>query len=88
MREGLRQAVTSGSARRLANLPFTVAGKTGSAQAGKDILHAWFTSFAPYEQPEIVLTILIENGGEGSDAAVPVADEFYQWYASYRASDS
>ena len=88
VREGLRQAVTSGSARRLANLPFTVAGKTGSAQAGKDILHAWFTSFAPYEQPEIVLTILIENGGEGSDAAVPVADEFYQWYASYRASDS
>ena len=81
IKQGLRQAVTSGSARYLNDLPFTSAGKTGTAQVGggKDP-HAWFTVFAPYENPEIVLTILIENGGGGDKTAVPVAKEILKWY--------
>ena len=85
VKQGLRDAVTYGSARSLNDLPITIAGKTGTAEwSSKSLPHAWFTSFAPYPDPEIVLTILIEEGGEGSTAAVPVAKEFYLWWAQYR----
>jgi len=81
VREGMRMAVTGGSAIRLKYFPVNIAGKTGTAQiGGGDDTHAWFTSYAPYEDPEIVLTILIERGGEGSAAAVPVAKEVYTKY--------
>ena len=81
IREGMRQTVTAGSARSLSNLPFTMAGKTGTAQWStiKDN-HAWFTSFTPYENPKIVLTILFEEGKEGSEVAVPAAKEILNWY--------
>lgn len=88
VRQGMRQTVTSGSARMLNSLPVTVAGKTGTAQWGTDkIPHAWFTCFAPYEDSEIVLTILIEEGEEGSTVAVPVANQFLYWYfTSYKSN--
>jgi len=56
------------------------AGKTDTAQFAKNKTHAWFSGFAPYENPEIVVTVLIEGGGEGSAAAVPVAKEVLKWY--------
>jgi penicillin-binding protein 2 len=81
VKKGMREAIISGSAVYLYDLPIKVAGKTGTAQAsGNRVPHGWFTSFAPYENPEIVLTILIENGGEGSAVAVPVAKEVLRWY--------
>lgn len=71
---GLREAVLHGSAQRLKTLPVTAAGKTGTAQFGSDgKTHSWFTVFAPYENPEIVLTVLVEEGGEGNDASLPIA---------------
>ncbi|MBU4331562.1 penicillin-binding protein 2 [Patescibacteria group bacterium] len=81
VRQGMRGAVVYGSSQSLADLPIAVAGKTGTAQVGgeKDP-HAWFTGFAPYENPEIAITILIENGGEGSRVAVPIAKEILQYY--------
>lgn len=81
VQKGMRQAVLTGSARALADLPIKAAGKTGTAQfgiAGKT--HAWFVGFAPYEDPQIVLTVLVEGGGEGHQAAVPVAKEVLEWY--------
>jgi len=81
VRRGMREAVINGSARGLTGIRVNAAGKTGTAQwrtSGKP--HAWFTGFAPYENPEIVITVLIEEGGEGSIAAVPVAKEFLEWY--------
>ncbi|PJE57682.1 MAG: hypothetical protein COU82_00795, partial [Candidatus Portnoybacteria bacterium CG10_big_fil_rev_8_21_14_0_10_38_18] len=81
VRKGMREAVVSGSARSLADLSVKTAGKTGTAQVSKTKNpHAWFTVFAPYENPEIVLTILVENGGEGSSTALPVAKEILSWY--------
>ncbi|MBL7057880.1 penicillin-binding protein 2 [Patescibacteria group bacterium] len=81
VKEGMRQAVTKGSARRLSLLGVTSAGKTGTAQwSSKKETHAWFTGFAPYINPEMVLTILIEEGGEGSEAAVPIAYDIWEWY--------
>lgn len=81
IKQGMREAIIYGSAKSLYDLSVKVAGKTGTAQApGGKMSHAWFTSFAPYENPKIVLTILIENGGEGSAVAVPVAKEVLRWY--------
>lgn len=83
VREGLRQAVTSGSAAALASLPVPAAGKTGTAQFGEgEKTHAWFTGFAPYESPEIVIAVIVEEGGEGHLAALPVAKKGLEWYFS------
>jgi penicillin-binding protein 2 len=72
-----------------------VAGKTGTAEYYRDWdkdgqpdkdpkgnlpTHAWFTSFAPYQDPEIVVTVLIANGGEGSSVAAPVAAKIIRGY--------
>jgi cell division protein FtsI/penicillin-binding protein 2 len=59
-----------------------VACKTGTAEKGEDSEpHAWFTFFAPADEPEIVVTVLVENGGEGSSVAGPIAREIYdEWF--------
>ncbi|HBU27504.1 TPA: penicillin-binding protein 2, partial [Candidatus Uhrbacteria bacterium] len=81
VREGLRQTVTEGSGKRLNTLPIPVAGKTGTAQwHNEKENHAWFTGFAPYDNPELVVTILIEEGGEGSTVAVPLAYTIFDWW--------
>ncbi len=82
VRQGMRATVLKGSARSLQSLPVSAAGKTGTAQVGADRFHAWFTGFAPYNKPKIVLTILIENGGEGSSVSVPVFRQVINWYFS------
>lgn len=52
----------------------SVACKTGTAEVGTlDATHAWFTLFAPIDNPQIVLTVLVEKGGEGSKVAGPIA---------------
>ena len=84
VRLGMRDTVVYGSGRALAALPIPVAGKTGTAQWRSDKPnHAWFTSFAPFEKPEIVVTVLLEEGVEGSSTAVPVArDVLNAWIAT------
>lgn len=53
-----------------------VACKTGTAETGDGkTSHAWFTVFAPADDPQIVLTVLVEKGGEGSSVAAPIAKE-------------
>lgn len=85
VRQGMRRVVTSGTARSLGNLPFSVAGKTGTAQNPHGEPHAWFVSFAPYEDPQIATVVLVENGGEGSSSAVPVTREILEyWYEHMR----
>ncbi|MBI2451295.1 MAG: penicillin-binding protein 2 [Parcubacteria group bacterium] len=82
VREGMRETVRSGSATSLYSLPVQVAGKTGTAQFGNGKKHAWFGSFAPYQNPEIVLIVLVEEGEGGSVDAVPVAKDILTWYFS------
>lgn len=87
VKQGLRAAVTQGSARRLSGFLINVAGKTGTAQVGGNKKpHSWFSGFAPYEDPEIVITVLIENGGEGSETAVPAALEILSFLFGTRLS--
>jgi cell division protein FtsI/penicillin-binding protein 2 len=77
----LRQTVTLGSARSLSDLSVSVAGKTGTAQwSTKKSPHAWFTGFAPYENSELVITVLVEEGVEGSTMAVSIAKDILNWY--------
>lgn len=82
VRAGMRQTITSGSGRRLSNLGVEVAGKTGTAQntVSKIKTHSWFTAFAPYQNAEIVITILAEEAGGGDTVAVPIAQEILEWY--------
>ena len=81
IQKGMRENVVSGSGIALANLSVEVAGKTGTAQyARNEKTHAWYTAYAPYDDPEIALVVLIEGGGEGHAAAVPVAREVLEWY--------
>ena len=81
VREGMREAVTYGSARLLDYLPFSSAGKTGTAQwSSIKNTHAWYIGFAPYENPEIAFVILVEEGGEGSSVATPIAFDLLKWY--------
>ena len=81
VKKGLRKAVVSGSARGLSSLKVKAAGKTGTAQVGGNLKpHAWFSGFAPFDNPEVVITVLIENSGEGSDKAVKVAREILNYY--------
>lgn len=87
VRSGMRQTITDGSGRSLNTLPVQVAGKTGTAQWNtKKAPHAWFTGFAPYDKPEIVLTVLIEEGREGSIIATQIAKEVFSWYFGGRNS--
>ncbi len=86
VRLGMRDGVIDGSARALSVLPFPAAGKTGTAQwSSTKNTHAWFTGFAPFDRPEIVVAVLLEEGGEGSAVAVPVAKDVLQGWWQIRA---
>lgn len=81
VRNAMRQTVTDGSAKLLQSVPVAVAGKTGTAQwKDGEATHAWFTGFAPLNNPELAITVLVEEGGEGSTVAVPIARDILTWY--------
>jgi penicillin-binding protein 2 len=80
--QGLRQGVLVGSSRGLSSLPVSVAAKTGTAEwISNKHPHAWATAFAPYESPQIVVTVLVEEGEEGSRLAIPVVHDIIDWWA-------
>ena len=63
--EGMRSVTEDGTASTVfKNFDIEVGGKTGSAEAGKNV-NAWFAGFAPYNDPEIAVVVLVENGGHG-----------------------
>lgn len=83
-----------GGTARAANLPYvSVAGKTGTAEYCDEIAwplglcvpgnwpaHAWFTAYAPYEDPEILIMAFVYNGGEGSAVALPIVVQTMEAY--------
>ena len=64
-----------GTAGRAASSRTTVAGKTGSAQHPDGPAHAWFVGFAPAEEPQAAVAVIVERGGSGGDTAAPIARE-------------
>ncbi|MBU4452924.1 penicillin-binding protein 2, partial [Patescibacteria group bacterium] len=83
VQDAMRQTVTAGSARSMQSAVVEVAGKTGTAQWSTDgIPHSWFTGFAPFEDPQIVVTVLIEEGGN-DNIAVPLSlDIINYWFSA------
>lgn len=80
IKEAMRRTVTYGSARSLSSLPIDVSGKTGTAQwSTTRPNHAWFTGFAPFESPEVAITVLVEEGADDY-LAVPVASDVLNWW--------
>ena len=87
LRELMREVVLEGTGSRLqGTVGYDAAGKTGSAEFSTDKTksHAWFTGFAPYDDPEIAITVIIEGGGSGGENAVPVARMVFDEYFSDR----
>lgn len=77
----MREVVESGTGTKLLDQPYTAAGKTGSAEYNSDRdSHAWFTGFAPVEDPQICVTVIIEGAGSGGDYAVPMARRVFDAY--------
>jgi peptidoglycan glycosyltransferase len=76
----MRKAVTEGTAKKLRDLPVEAAGKTGSADNSGGKAHSWFVGYAPYQNPDIVVSIIVENAGTGSEYAVPIAKKIFEEY--------
>lgn len=79
----MREVVQSGTGYGLKSSSYEAAGKTGTAEVGfNETAHAWFIGFAPYDQPEIAVSILVENAGAASEHAVPIAKKIFDTYFS------
>ncbi len=88
---GMRQTVTAdlGTAHTMDALPFDVAGKTGSAQIHNNAKeNAFFVGYAPYENPEIAIAVLVEEAKQGSMNAVPVAQDIFKFWHEKQAEES
>lgn len=87
VREGMREAVTTGIVYPLRTAQISVAAKTGTAEfgvlneEGEYETHAWVEGFAPYENPEISFVVLLEKGGSSQNSA-EVAKQLVDWYFS------
>lgn len=86
VREGMREAVTRGTAWKVNFPDLDVAAKTGTAEFfgpkvnGHLPTHAWFTAYAPFDTPEVAVVVFVYGGGEGSEVAAPIAGEILRAY--------
>ncbi|MDR1942487.1 MAG: penicillin-binding protein 2 [Endomicrobium sp.] len=80
LHKALLETVEVGTARRSKLPGIKIAGKTGTAQNPQGEDHAWFVSYAPADDPEIALAVIVENGGGGGLNAVPIAKRIYETY--------
>lgn len=83
-REGMKQVIGgTTSVSTFASVPVPVAGKSGTAETdpnAKKKPHAWYTAFAPYDNPSIVFSVLLEEGEGGSQYAAPAIAKTMSWY--------
>jgi cell division protein FtsI/penicillin-binding protein 2/cell division protein FtsW (lipid II flippase) len=88
VRDGLRLAVTQGTGTMLRDLPIAAGGKTGTAEDPSAPTHqadAWFTSVAPVNDPQVVITMVVRGGGEGHQVSEPAVRQLWGWYLAHRA---
>lgn len=76
----MRKTVTVGTGRKLKDMSVEAAGKTGSADQAKGKAHSWFVGYAPYENPEIAVSVIVESAGTGNEFAVPIARKIFDAY--------
>ena len=88
VKQGMRQTILSGTATMLQDVPVALAAKTGTAQITGRRLNSLFTVFGPYDDPEIVMTVLVESINQSQGLAIRVANDFLLWYfGEYKKSD-
>lgn len=102
MQETMENVVKQGTGRRIYTSDYRIAGKTGTAQVksiaqgqsyNKAALdkrhwdHAWFNGFAPVDNPQIALSVLVENGGGGSVVAAPIGRALFDYWVMQRHTD-
>lgn len=81
--EGMRSVTQDdgGTARSIfRNFNIEVGGKTGSAEAPNNKVNAWFAGFAPFDNPEIAVVVMVENGGHGYYTAEAVRDIMAEYF--------
>lgn len=79
--KGMVEAVRDGATNYYANVSdITIAGKTGTAQNPHGENHGWFIAYAPAENPQIAVAVLMENSGFGSSSASPIASLLIEHY--------
>ena len=76
----LREVVTDGTGHALNKEEYTAAGKTGTAENGGDGDHSWFVGYSNVDDPDLVVSVIVENGGAGSEVAAPIAAEIFDNY--------
>jgi penicillin-binding protein 2 len=87
IRQGLYDAAHSAdgtSASIFGSFPVPVAGKTGTAETPTGSDHSWYASWAPANNPRVVVVVMIEHGGFGVEAAAPAAREIYSSFFNVR----
>lgn len=90
VKSGMRLLATEGSVRNyFKDLPVTVGAKTGTAQVGREDTNAnaVFVCFAPYENPQIAISIVVERGGSGTELAAIAADIISYYFNAEQARD-
>ncbi len=83
IKQGLEEVTQAGgSAWPFFTYPIKTAGKTGTAEIGdpNGKTHAWYTSYAPADDPKIATVVIIEKGGQGSSISAPVTKEMYNYF--------
>lgn len=84
LKESMIAVVNEGTTPEAQSPYVQTAGKSGSAQVESDLehMHAWFTGFAPADDPEIAVTVMLENAGHGSMTAAPLFKEIVDYWFS------
>lgn len=81
VKRDMEETVISGTAKLLQNLPVKSGAKTGTAEVIKGrSVNALFTAFAPFDNPEIAVTILVEGAASNQGVAIVIADQVMKWY--------
>lgn len=77
----MKKVVESGTASAMSGRGYTAAGKTGSAEFDENgSSHSWFIGYSNVDNPDLAVAVIVENGGTGSQAAVPIAGEIFDAY--------
>lgn len=85
VRAGMKDACKpGGTGAPFFNASYDVGCKTGTAEKELGNPHAWFTLYAPFDNPQISVAVLVEDGGEGSSVAAPVAKKIVDWWMANR----
>ena len=79
VQEGLHDVTKFGTAAStFRGFPIDIAGKTGTAENSQGRDHGWFVAYGPYDNPNIVVAVIVEQGGFGSQSAVPIGREILE----------